>query len=137
MIEYIGPALAIVGSLLAIAGSFVNSVWLDHLSAMRCWRVSNLILFVWGLGFLANLWDGGLSMLAVVVMYLVFFVSTEVGIRRITGNTEEVELTALNLLKWKVRRGVVIDRNHLFSYDPFDEMIVEAERKAQQGGSTK
>lgn len=79
-LEILGSALAIIGSLISIAGAIVNNVYLDHTFAMKCWRVSNWMLFVWAMGYIASLWDGGISGIALAAMYFIFVVTNEYGL---------------------------------------------------------
>jgi hypothetical protein len=71
----IGSILSIVGSAIGIIGTLVNSIWLNHNLAILVWMISNPILLVWAIGGHKKWWDGGLSYLALVIMYVVFTVS--------------------------------------------------------------
>lgn len=82
MIALIGSALAIVGSLISIAGALVNNCRHDHKKAMELWMGSNVMLLAWSVGYLAGLWDGGLSVGALMVMYLIFTVSNVYGLMK-------------------------------------------------------
>jgi hypothetical protein len=71
----IGSVLSIVGSAIGIIGTLVNSLWLHHNLAILVWMISNPILLLWAIGGHKKWWDGGLSYMALVIMYLVFTVS--------------------------------------------------------------
>ncbi len=71
----IGFILSIVGSAIGIIGTLVNSLWLHHNLAILVWMISNPILLLWAIGGHKKWWDGGLSYMALVIMYLVFTVS--------------------------------------------------------------
>lgn len=78
--EWIGSSLAVTGSILSIAGTLVNNLWLKHRTAMKVWAVSNPILCVWAVGVLLGIWNGGLSIVALLIMYLVFTVTNFYGL---------------------------------------------------------
>lgn len=85
-LEYLGPVLAITGSILSIVGTLVNNLYLEHRWAMKVWAISNPILSVWALGVLWGYWNGGMSIAALLVMYLVFTVTNYYGLRRANGH---------------------------------------------------
>lgn len=80
MIELIGPALAIAGSAVSIAGACVNNLWHRHRLAMQFWMVSNVLLLAWAAGYYMSLWDGGISILGLIAMYAVFTVTNLYGL---------------------------------------------------------
>ena len=65
-IELIGPALAILGSILACYGVWVFNVRGDPRTANLVWCVSNPMLCVWAVGYLLHFWDGGLVPIGVL-----------------------------------------------------------------------
>ena len=71
----IGSILSIVGSAIGIIGTLINSLWLNHNLAILVWMISNPLLLVWAVGGHNKWWDGGLSYMALIVMYVVFTVS--------------------------------------------------------------
>jgi hypothetical protein len=73
--DNIGSILSIVGSAIGIIGTLVNSIWLNHNLAILVWMISNPILLVWAIGGHNKWWEGGLSYMALVIMYVVFTVS--------------------------------------------------------------
>ncbi len=75
-----GSVLAVSGSIISVAGALVNNLKHNHRGAMQLWMFSNVMLLVWSAGYLAGLWDGGLSVGALMVMYLVFAVSNFWGL---------------------------------------------------------
>ena len=75
-----GSVLAVSGSIISVAGALVNNLQHNHRGAMQLWMFSNLILLAWSMGYLAGLWNGGLSVGALMVMYLVFAVSNFWGL---------------------------------------------------------
>lgn len=79
-LSLIGPTLAILGSIISIIGALYNNLWHDHHGAMEWWMVSNVLLLVWATGLAAGIWNGGISGMALVVMYLIFAVSNWWGI---------------------------------------------------------
>lgn len=80
MISEIGTGLAICGSFLSVCGALVNNLQHDHNRAMKIWMVSNILLLAWSVGFLAGMWNGGLSVGALMVMYLIFSISNFWGL---------------------------------------------------------
>lgn len=78
--EVAGGVLAVLGSLISVIGALVNNCWHDHHGAMRLWMYSNIMLLIWSVGYLAGLWNGGLSVGALMVMYLIFTVSNAWGL---------------------------------------------------------
>jgi hypothetical protein len=81
-ISLAGPVLAIIGSLISIIGALINNCWHDHHGAMELWVFSNVMLLIWSVGYLGGLWDGGLSVGALMVMYLIFTVSNLYGLMK-------------------------------------------------------
>jgi hypothetical protein len=47
---------------------------------MKIWGISNPMLLIWGLGYIQGLWDGSLSIWALVAMYLIFTVTNLYGL---------------------------------------------------------
>lgn len=82
MMETIGAGVAVIGSVLSVVGACVNNIWHKHITAMKLWRISNTLLAIWGVGYLAGYWNGGVSVSALVLMYLVFIVTNEYGLRK-------------------------------------------------------
>jgi hypothetical protein len=78
--EQIGPTLAVSGSTLSIIGTLMNNLYLDHITAMYFWMISNPLLLAWAYGYDKEYWNGGLSGKALVVMYVVFTVSNFYGL---------------------------------------------------------
>lgn len=74
-IQIIGSGLAVLGSVISIVGALFNNIWHDHRGAMEWWMISNILLLIWAAGLMAGVWNGGVSALALVVMYLIFAVS--------------------------------------------------------------
>ena len=75
----IGSCLAVMGAMISVIGAIFNNIWHDHSGAMQWWMISNILLLVWAAGLMAGIWNGGLSALALVVMYLIFAVSNYWG----------------------------------------------------------
>ena len=75
-----GSVLAVSGSIISVAGALVNNLKHNHRGAMQLWMFSNVILLGWSIGYLAGLWNGSLSIGALMVMYLVFAVSNFWGL---------------------------------------------------------
>ena len=71
----LGSILSIVGSAIGIIGTLINSIWLNHNLAILVWMISNPILLLWAFGGHKKWWNGGLSYMALVIMYIVFTVS--------------------------------------------------------------
>lgn len=80
MYNDIGTALSIIGSIISIIGTCYNNLLHAHLRAMQIWMVSNIILLVWSVGNYIGLWEGGLSGLALAVMYFVFSTTNLYGL---------------------------------------------------------
>ena len=82
LLDLIGASLAIIGSCLSIVGTLINNLELDHNRAMEVWMISNPLLLLWGIGYLAGLWNGAVSVGSLCVMYLVFTVTNWYGLRK-------------------------------------------------------
>lgn len=68
--EKIGSILAISGAALTIIGTLLNSLWLDHISAMGIWLFSNPLMLAWAYGYDQGYWNGGLTGKALIALYL-------------------------------------------------------------------
>ena len=76
----IGSFLAISGSILSIAGTLINNLWLYHTLAMWIWLASNPLLAVWAIGYWRKWWTDGIDALALVAMYMTFFITGAIGL---------------------------------------------------------
>ena len=83
--ESIGIILAIGGSTVSICGAAANNLFLDHVLAMRLWRISNWVMLVWAVGYTMSWWNGGLAGVALVAMYATYAVTNEYGLRKEKG----------------------------------------------------
>lgn len=83
MLALIGSSLAISGSIISVAGALINNLKHDHRRAMRLWMVSNIMLLAWSAGFISGLWNGGVSVGALMAMYLIFSVSNFWGLTHV------------------------------------------------------
>lgn len=83
MLTLIGSSLAISGSIISVAGALINNLKHDHRRAMRLWMVSNIMLLAWSAGFISGLWNGGVSVGALMAMYLIFSVSNFWGLTHV------------------------------------------------------
>lgn len=83
MLALIGSSLAICGSIISVAGALINNLKHDHRRAMRLWMVSNIMLLAWSAGFISGLWNGGVSVGALMAMYLIFSVSNFWGLTHV------------------------------------------------------
>ena len=54
----------------------------NHIIAMRIWAWSNPMLAVWAIGYIAGIWNGSLSVGALLVMYSVFTATNWWGLRK-------------------------------------------------------
>jgi hypothetical protein len=75
--------MAISGSIISVAGALINNLKHDHRRAMRLWMVSNIMLLAWSAGFVSGLWNGGVSVGALMAMYLIFSVSNFWGLTHV------------------------------------------------------
>ena len=80
MIELVGTAFAVLGSIMSVIGALTNNLRHDHHRAMEWWMYSNILLLVWCAGNLGGLWNGGISIGAMMCMYLIFTVSNVWGL---------------------------------------------------------
>jgi ABC-type xylose transport system permease subunit len=80
MIEWLGTICAVLGSIVSVVGALVNNLKHDHHRAMEWWMYSNILLLTWCVGNLAGLWNGGISVGAMMCMYLIFTVSNAWGL---------------------------------------------------------
>jgi hypothetical protein len=81
MIEIIGSALAIIGSLIACIGIHFNNQRHDHIRAMELWSWSNPMLCVWSVGWYLNLWGGAIPVVGLTIMYSYYWISNYIGLR--------------------------------------------------------
>jgi hypothetical protein len=81
-LELVGELLAITGATISIYGTLVNNLRLDHIGAMKAWRISNPILAIWAFGLLVGFWTGGLGAAFLLVMYLIFYLSNRYGLKK-------------------------------------------------------
>jgi hypothetical protein len=79
----IGSSMAISGSIISVAGALINNLKHDHRRAMRLWMVSNIMLLAWSAGFISGLWNGGVSVGALMAMYLIFSISNFWGLTHV------------------------------------------------------
>lgn len=85
MLNDIGAAIAIIGSVISISGTLTNNLWHKHRLAMWIWMPSNIILLVWAIGNSIGWWDGGLSGVALAIMYSIFTISNTLGLVKKDG----------------------------------------------------
>jgi hypothetical protein len=77
---YTGLLLAIVGSIISIIGVCYNNIYRDHIKAMKVWMFSNVFLMSWAMGNAYGLWNGGLSAVALAILYGIFTVTNIYGL---------------------------------------------------------
>jgi hypothetical protein len=80
VIAPVGQFLIVVGSIVTSIACIYNNLFLDHILAMKIWRISNILLFCWAFGFWRKWWVDGLAARALVAMYSVFIVTNELGL---------------------------------------------------------
>ena len=68
---FIGWALIIAGSALGVCGGIANAIAL-HDTAIDIWVVSNLLLFVWAIGYVKGYWNTRVSIEVLVVLYAIY-----------------------------------------------------------------
>jgi len=71
----IGADLAVLGTIVSSCGVVANNLYLNHILAMQIWVISNIILGVWAFGLYRRWWDGGISGVALCLMYAFMLVS--------------------------------------------------------------
>ena len=76
----IGLDIAVLGGIISCVGVVWNNIFLDHVTAMQIWAVSNVVLLVWSYGLWKKWWDGGLSGLVLCLMYLFYTVTNIWGL---------------------------------------------------------
>ena len=76
----VGTALAITGTVASIYGAVVFNQWKDYTQAKMVWAISNPMLLVWALGYIAGYWDGSLSVAALACLYAVYTISNWWGL---------------------------------------------------------
>lgn len=77
---YFGQFLAVTGALISMAATIINNVFLLHVLAMQVWAISNPLMFVYFIGLYFKKWDGGLSLLAMIVMYGLYIITNNYGL---------------------------------------------------------
>jgi hypothetical protein len=78
--QIFGQMLAISGAAVSIAATIINNVFLLHVLAMQVWGISNPLMFVYFIGLYFKKWDGGVSTLAMIVMYGLYIVTNNYGL---------------------------------------------------------
>jgi hypothetical protein len=81
--ERIGSAIAITATAISIYGSWLNSIALDHTMAMWVWQASNPLFMIWSFGFVKKWWDGGLSGVALCILYTYYTITNTWGLMHI------------------------------------------------------
>jgi hypothetical protein len=76
----LGQIIIVIGSIVTSIACIYNNLLLDHVFAMKIWRISNILLFIWAVGFWRKWWKDGLAARALVVMYFTFVVTNEIGL---------------------------------------------------------
>lgn len=89
ILETIGTLLAFIGAAFSITGALFNNLAYRHVTAMKIWMVSNVLLLVWAIGYVLGLWNGALSGIALIVMYLIFSVTNLFALMRRKNFLEE------------------------------------------------
>ena len=85
MLQPVGILIATAGTAIACLGVHVNNQRGNHTNAMQLWAISNPLLALWAGGSLAGLWDGGIPLLVLCLMYCYYTVSNWDGLRRKKG----------------------------------------------------
>jgi len=80
ILALLGNLFAIAGSVISIVGVYHNNIRRDHFGAMKYWMFSNVFLMAWAYGYVLNLWNGGLSVVALAVIYTIFTVTNVYGV---------------------------------------------------------
>lgn len=71
MILDLGLPISIIACIISAAGVWYNMRH-EHIEAMKLWNWSNPTMVLYFAGQTAGLWNGGLSSLAMAVLYAVF-----------------------------------------------------------------
>ncbi len=82
-LENLGIGIAALGTAISCLGVIANNISLDHILAMQLWALSNPLLLIWAIGNYRRWWDGGLSALALIVMYGIFSITNLYGLHQI------------------------------------------------------
>jgi len=80
IVASIGQFLVVAGGIITSVACIYNNIFLDHIFAMKIWRISNIPMFCWAVGFWRKWWKDGLAARALVIMYFVFIATNEIGI---------------------------------------------------------
>jgi hypothetical protein len=82
----LGSLCALTGACISVLGNLINTgtftLWNGHLVAIKLWTVSSFLMAVWAFGHEMRWWDGGLGVLAVLGMNVVFLVSNLYGLQK-------------------------------------------------------
>jgi len=86
IVGIIGSLCAVTGAIISVIGNLVNTgvitLWNAHLTAVRLWTVSSFLIMVWAAGHEMGWWNGGLGVLAILGMNLVFLLSNLWGLQK-------------------------------------------------------
>jgi hypothetical protein len=79
-LDTIGMALALVGTIVSMAGVIYNNCLLWHIVAMQVWVISNAIFAGYFYGRIKCWWDGGLPDILLCLNYVVMLVTGIYGL---------------------------------------------------------
>ena len=95
IVGIIGSLCAVAGAIISVIGNLVNtgSVRIGsgpaHIIAIRLWTVSSFLIMVWAAGHEMGWWTGGLGVLSILGMNLVFLLSNLWGLQKHAQSPKE------------------------------------------------
>lgn len=86
IVGIIGSLCAVAGAIISIVGNLINTgvikICNAHLTAVRLWTASSFLMALWAAGHEIGWWNGGLAVLAILGMNLVFLLSNLWGLQK-------------------------------------------------------
>ena len=88
LLGIMGSLCAVMGAIISVLGNLINTGTISpgsrpaHLTAIQLWTLSSFLVAVWAAGHELGLFDGGLGVLAILGMNLVFLISNLYGLQK-------------------------------------------------------
>lgn len=100
ILSIMGSLCAVTGAIISVIGNLVNTGSIrggdhPHLTAIRLWTASSFLMALWAAGHEIGTWDGGIGVLAVLGMNLVFLLSNLWGLQKRAQENAPVECTVV------------------------------------------
>jgi hypothetical protein len=78
--ESVGAIIVVLGTIIGVLGTFVNNVFLDHVTAMQIWRWSNFLLLAFFVGLWKKWWTSSIGAEVMCLLYAFYIITNEWGL---------------------------------------------------------